>query len=205
MIKVNTQTLEATREAIPAALIGLDDETLSNLQSELNPVPDDFKGMEWWPEVITDQTLTNLQKFGDEILAANDDKTVSVSYEVLDKTTEEIAADLVDMKVQKKAELNEVFNTVSERPIVDTGLGFFAQGGYRDIENIRVGIKLKSTKFRDTENVTHIITTVQLSGILDTIEANGAVILNNKWTIADQITAATNQEELDAININEGW
>ena len=108
-------------------------------------------------------------------------------------------------KAIKKTDLDTVFAEKGERPIVDTGLGFNAQGGYRDIENIKTGIKLLSVKFRDELNVTHPVATEQLQDILDLIEINGAAIMNNKWTLADAITAATTEAELNAININEGW
>ena len=50
MIKVNTQTLTTSREAIPANLKGLSSHTLNNLQTELNPVPLDLLNIEYWPE-----------------------------------------------------------------------------------------------------------------------------------------------------------
>ena len=108
-------------------------------------------------------------------------------------------------KANKKAELARAFVTHSERPIVDTGLGFNAQGGYQDVVNLEKGIKQSSVKFRDDQNVTHVVTTDQLSDILELIEANGSLIMNNKWTLADAITAAGNKTELDAVDINGGW
>ena len=109
------------------------------------------------------------------------------------------------MKISKREELGNVFSNKAVRPIVDTGLGFNAQGGYRDIDNIKVGIKLGSTRFRDELDVTHDITTDQLGLILTAIEISGASLINNKWTLSDAITSATTKEELFDIDTNTGW
>lgn len=51
MIRVNINTLVADREAPPANVIGLGVGTLRNLQSLLDPVPDNVLGFEWWDMV----------------------------------------------------------------------------------------------------------------------------------------------------------
>lgn len=103
MIKVNTQTLNAIREQIPANLKGLSIDTLTNLQTELNPVPVELVNVEYWPSVLTTQTITASQKLGDEILTAiAADKVVEVSYYAVDKTAEEIQAEA--LIVQKEVE-----------------------------------------------------------------------------------------------------
>ena len=94
MIKVNTATLEATREPVPTALKGLTAETLRNLQTELNPVPADYTDIEYWPEVDISPTLTETQKYGAETLTAVlADKTVERNQAVVDKTSEELEAE----------------------------------------------------------------------------------------------------------------
>ena len=94
MIRINTSTLEASREAIPANLKGLSSHTLNNLQTELNPVPTDLINIEYWNENHINQALTATQKFGLEVLTANTAaRSVDVSYSILDKTAEDLASD----------------------------------------------------------------------------------------------------------------
>ena len=112
------------------------------------------------------------------------DHTVVKTYVVTDKS-------LGEMKISKREELGNVFSNKAVRPIVDTGLGFNAQGGYRDIDN--------------ELDVTHDITTDQLGLILTAIEISGASLINNKWTLSDAITSATTKEELFNIDTNTGW
>jgi hypothetical protein len=105
MIKVNTQTNTASREAIPANLLGLTNHTLSNLQTELNPVPADLVNIEYWGETLVDQSVTATQKFGSEVLTVNTStRSVEVSHSILDKTVE----DLADDAAQAQAELDQL-------------------------------------------------------------------------------------------------
>lgn len=112
MIKLNVSTLQATREAIPANLRGLSDHTLTNLQTELNPVPVDLIDIEYWPEIVANQTITNDQKFGDEIFVINSgDKTVSVSRQILNKTGAELSTDNGIVYDNKEAEIIQDFDS----------------------------------------------------------------------------------------------
>lgn len=96
MTKVNTKTLIASRDAMPSALVGLSAETLRNLQTALNPVPSEFKDIEFWDEVdetspydATTQTLD-----GTETLTCNvQTKTVTVVRGIRAKTQEELEAE----------------------------------------------------------------------------------------------------------------
>lgn len=73
MIKVTLSTLEATREELPDNLLGLDEETLRNLQTELNPVPAELVGIEYWPEVVSIPDYDPLtQKLEGETLVADE-------------------------------------------------------------------------------------------------------------------------------------
>jgi len=110
MIKVNLLDWSAVRESIPKALLGLSDDTLRNLQTELHPVPADFVDIEYWPEIAVSQTITNDQKFGDEIFVVNSgDKTVSVSKHVLNKTNAELLADNTIAYNNKQTEITDAF------------------------------------------------------------------------------------------------
>ena len=106
-MKVNTKTLIATRESLPMALIGLSAETLRNLQTELNPVPEEFKDIEFWDEVDATPTFDHTTHMldGTEVLTVNaTNKTVSVVRGVRAKTVAELAAErkaLVPVQVTK--------------------------------------------------------------------------------------------------------
>jgi len=95
MIKINTKTLIATREGIPIALIGLSAETLRNLQTALNPVPSEFKDIEFWDEVDNSTHPTATEVFdGTEILTVNaENKSVTVVRGIRAKTQEELEAE----------------------------------------------------------------------------------------------------------------
>ena len=93
MIKVNTQTLAATRDPVPANIKGLQDITLTNLQTELNPVPEDLIDLEWWPADYTPAVIdVAVEYVSGETLAANaDTKTVLVTDVLTNYTADELA------------------------------------------------------------------------------------------------------------------
>lgn len=96
MTKVNIKTLIATHEAIPMALFGLSCETLRNLQTELNPVPSEFKDIEFWDEVDVTPTFdasTHVLDGTETLTAVKASKTVEVIKGIRTKTAEELAAD----------------------------------------------------------------------------------------------------------------
>jgi hypothetical protein len=109
MIKVNTQTNTASREAVPKALKGLSPETLINLQTALNPVPPEFIDIEFWPENLLPQTLLDTEKFGAEILKPQvKDKVVDVSYVIETKSDEEIQSELSAAMESIRSERNRL-------------------------------------------------------------------------------------------------
>jgi len=121
-----------------------------------------------------------------------------VVYVVRDLTLDEL-------KAIKKGQLDKEFDTAAQRPIVDTGLGFEVHGGYTDLADFTVGADLGLTVIRAADNSMHTVTPEEFQTVLMAIKLRGFAIKGNKWELADAITAATNQEELDAIDINEGW
>jgi len=95
MIKVNIKLLIATRSSIPTALIGLTAETLRNLQTELNPVPSEFKDIEFWDEVDVTPAFdasTHVLDGTETLTAVKASKTVEVLKGIRAKTAEELAA-----------------------------------------------------------------------------------------------------------------
>ena len=126
MIQVNIQTLEASREDIPANIARLDDSTLNNLQTELNPVPDDLIDIEYWAE--TSQLTpydTETEKLGNEILTPDvPNKTVIVTHEVVTLTAQEITTNLDSAKAIRIAEIVAKTKEVSTEDLTVGGVIF---------------------------------------------------------------------------------
>lgn len=98
MIKVNIQTLECTREPLPAELRGLLEHTLQNLQTEIDPIPQGLENIEYWPE-IDDTTLYDEGKHstGAETLTPNvGAKTVSVVHDLVLRPVSEVASEKLE-------------------------------------------------------------------------------------------------------------
>lgn len=91
MIKVNIQTLDAEREPIPVNLRGLDDSTLRDLQTALDPVPDEFLNIEYWPSSYTPSALSGNYVTGETLVADAATKTVVVTDVLTDYTAAELA------------------------------------------------------------------------------------------------------------------
>lgn len=102
-IEVNLSTGIATRVELPEDLVGLDVDTLRNLQGDLDPVPPQHVGIEYWPPKNMPQTIPAGSKRDVEILTANATiRRVEVSYTIIPKTAEEL--DLEAAVVRAKAE-----------------------------------------------------------------------------------------------------
>jgi hypothetical protein len=95
MLKVNTQDYSVTRVDLPQELRGLSQHTLSNLQTELKPVPAHLVNIEFWQEVDASIMPNETQVFdGTETLTADPKtKTVTVVRGLRDKTAEELEAE----------------------------------------------------------------------------------------------------------------
>lgn len=94
MIEVNIATMTAQRTSIAAELVGLDADTLRNLQTVLDPVPDHLTGIEYWPEV--DETPAfdpDTYARGEETLTPDiETKTVKTVGAVVARADEEVQA-----------------------------------------------------------------------------------------------------------------
>ena len=115
------------------------------------------------------------------------------------------AIGLAAAKVDKKVQLDKEFAKQAFRPIVDTGLGFEVNGGYTDLADFEEGADLGLKVIRAVDNSMNTVTPEEFQSVLMAIKVRGFAIKGNKWALADSITAATTESELDAININEGW
>jgi hypothetical protein len=93
MLKVNLTTLVATREAPPKNIRGLAAVSLQNLQTAIDPVPENVLGVEWWPEVYTPQVFDEAVKYvsGEVFMADIAKKTIIVTDVLSDYTVAELA------------------------------------------------------------------------------------------------------------------
>lgn len=106
LIKVNLKSLTATREELPSYLAGLSSDTLQNLQTELNPVPDDLIDVVYWHEVDHSPVLNEYERYGDETLTVDkENKRVVVARAVIRWSDEEIAADMQEKSEQVKIDI----------------------------------------------------------------------------------------------------
>ena len=122
--------------------------------------------------------------------------------------------DLALMKRDKKIELKSLFLEKSERPVIDTGMGFSVSAGYNDLIDFQVGAELGILGVRAYDNNTYPVTAEQMSGIITMIKQNGLLLKQAKWAKEDAIDAITPGEgetygdAIDAVNsidLNAGW
>ncbi len=112
---------------------------------------------------------------------------------------------LEELKADKLAELKAIFSEKSQRPVIQTSLGFEVQAGYQDLANFNVGLELGSTAIRAHDNKSYTVTDEEFSQVLFEIKANGARMMNVKWAFEDAIKLAESEPELNEINLNNRW
>lgn len=115
-----------------------------------------------------------------------------------------------ELKTREKANISMNYGQVMmSRPRVDSGLGFFVDGGRTDLDNFSQKAQRMSdtdtTQVKDADNAIHDgITKAQMQQIADAIFANGEALLREKWQkqlAVDSIDGKTGtvQEVRDAI------
>ena len=124
MIKVNTSTLEATRDELPGYLKGLSKQTLQNRQAVLvPPVRPSLADIEYWPaEDKTPSFDERTHTLGDEVLTADaETKTVSVVRARTRKAKGEVArycrtmvSDRMNQELNKEVEIGGVMTSRAE-------------------------------------------------------------------------------------------
>lgn len=112
---------------------------------------------------------------------------------------------LADAKKNKLAALKSIYLIKSERPTVDTGLGFHVKGGYQDLADFQVGFELDLLTIRDAENDMVSVTKEEFAEVIHQIKLNGLSIKRRKWELEDLIESAATAEELSAIDISARW
>lgn len=105
MIKIQNNT--ATREAIPAFLIGLEQVSLADL-SWTDPALG-VSDAAWWPEDDQSPALQQYERYGDETLTINNTlKVVVVTKAVVPFTQQEIDAITEEEAAQKQQQVSSL-------------------------------------------------------------------------------------------------
>ena len=139
MIKVYNGV--AIREPLPAALAALLPETLMHLQTALTPVPPDFIGMEWWPEVSDyPQYDRDSETTGDEVLTVDAAARVArVNWPVLplpaDVLAQRLASGIAALLPRIDSEADAIYarvlgNRATEYAQAEAEAGAFRDAGY---------------------------------------------------------------------------
>lgn len=106
------------------------------------------------------------------------------------RTYEEIPRDIEQLQNVLLGKLSAAFKSItSQRPVVDTGLGFYVDGGKDDLTNFEVGKKYALPEVKDYKGETHPVTVEQYDNIIQAIEVNGLNLFQEKWTKEQDIKA----------------
>jgi len=112
---------------------------------------------------------------------------------------------LSEQKNKLLEELNELFLRKTKRPKIETAGGFTIDGGKDDIRNFEIGLELGLTTIRGGDDENYTVSAQDIEDIILLIKTKGILFYQNKWALKDAIKAASDQSELDAVNINDGW
>lgn len=91
---------------------------------------------------------------------------------------------------EKLKELRNLFEQVSKRPVVDTGLGFSVDGSQTDLKNFEVGRKHGLTQVKGSDNLIYDVQPEDLDTIIEAIELNGLALYGKKWAKEAEIQAS---------------
>lgn len=207
MIKVNTQTNTASREAVPKALKGLSPDTLINLQSALNPVPPEFIDIEFWPENRLSQTLLDTERFGAEILTPQvKDKVVDVSYVIETKSDEEIQAELSAAKEAKLKEIKVLFNEALLKGLI-TSSGIKLDISSLIADGAKLAELLGETEMmiRDFDNEVHTLPLNNVQAMIVELSVFKRTLWFNKVNKQEDIKVLSLLIDVVEYDITLGW
>jgi hypothetical protein len=125
-------------------------------------------------------------------------------FETLELKAEALLQGNTGLLNVKLAELKVNFEEASKRPRVDTGLGFFVDGGYSDLTNFQIGKELGLLVIKDADNIEHSIAIEDYDTILSAIKTKGLSLIQSNWEFKKllnsiDLTLDTALIEIDAI------
>jgi len=111
-----------------------------------------------------------------------------VSYLGSEKNLDEVKARMLkDLKVRK-------LEKQDGRPVVDTGLGFSVDGGYRDMQNLEGGKALGLTFCKDVDGINQSVELTDWDNILMAVRSSGLSIILDNADKKDEIAALADVE-----------
>ena len=108
---------------------------------------------------------------------------------------------LDQLKADKIQALSDSFNAKSIRPRVDTGLGYFVDGSYTDLENFKIGQEFALPTIKDADGNSHPASASDYDQVILAIKQHGISLYQWKWAKEQEIAACATEAELDAVVI----
>ena len=146
----------------------------------------------------------------------DDSIIIPTSFEVITKSDfdsiklQEMKDRLAILKASKIEQIRTSFNSYSEKPRVQTELGFAVDGGYTNLQDFTYGKDLGFLYIRDADNQMHEVTLEQMDIIITSIKTNGIRVYQKKWILEQEVGAvnitsvteyASAVQTLNSINI----
>jgi hypothetical protein len=126
------------------------------------------------------------------------------SEEKIITPTFKISGEIEVAKILKKNELKSLFKIKMERPRVDTGLGFFVDGGYNDLENYKIAKELGTEILKDADNKIHQIKKQNVwDKVIKAIQENGFKLMKKKWDLENEISDLKTIKEVNDYSLKE--
>ncbi len=144
------------------------------------------------------------QQVQDNGLVVDEGGYAKRDYVMVAKTFED--TDTTAALNEKLSTLKRNFEIVSKRPKVDTGLGFFVDGGPADLQNFKLGQTLGLLSMIDSSGDTQVITIEDYDTVITAIQVANLELMQTKWNAkallqAVDLQSPTVLEELDAVEL----
>jgi len=121
------------------------------------------------------------------------DNIYVIEYKAIEKSVE-------DLQNTLKSKISNKYKKEMIRPLVDTGLGYFIDGGRDDLESFKIGKKRGFTFIKDANGINHNADTNTYDTCIKTIEDKGIELMQSKWADEASVDDLTIFDELvDAI------
>ena len=111
-------------------------------------------------------------------------------------TYEAIPRDIEALKEAMKSKVSIAFKALANKPRVDTGLGYYVDGGRDNLGDFEVGKEYNLPQVKDADGNFHAINAGDYDTIIGAIKSNGLALYQEKWAKEAEIDALTT---LDAI------
>lgn len=102
------------------------------------------------------------------------DNVYTITYTPVERNITEVQALML-------SDLSTAYAGYTKRPRVDSGIGFFVDGGRDDLLNFQIGQKHSIMTVRDADNIDHVITAADYVTIITAMEAAGIAAMQLKW------------------------